>query len=205
MWMTALKKAYSVSFARSHSLWRKEFVPPIRKIKSCSARFYQIHPGTDRMKGSLGNIVMKSSIGNFRPWRKHLKNPTTRRRRVGITFQTNKCNILVYYHKLLTKQLNFFAVKEKQKQLSSLKISRLIIYNAGWGEPMNNRHAFIFALLTKLTVSPQFLLLGHLHDTENIFFFFQTRLCNKAENYSLFKVNSYEFMSSNVLIHFIFF
>ena len=69
---------------------------------------------------------------------------------------------------------------------------------------MNNRCAFIFALLTKLTVSPQFLLLGHLHDTENIFFF-QTRLCNKAENYSLFKVNSYEFMSSNVLIHFIFF
>ena len=37
---------------------------------------------------------------------------------------------------------------------------------------MNNRRAFIFALLTKLTVSPQFLLLGHLHDTENIFFFF---------------------------------
>lgn len=36
---------------------------------------------------------------------------------------------------------------------------------------MNNRRAFIFALLTKLTVSPQFLLLGHLHDTENIFFF----------------------------------
>lgn len=36
---------------------------------------------------------------------------------------------------------------------------------------MNNRCAFIFALLTKLTVSPQFLLLGHLHDTENIFFF----------------------------------
>lgn len=35
---------------------------------------------------------------------------------------------------------------------------------------MNNRRAFIFALLTKLTVSPQFLLLGHLHDTENIFF-----------------------------------
>ena len=69
---------------------------------------------------------------------------------------------------------------------------------------MNNRCAFIFALLTKLTVSPQFLLLGHLHDTENIFFFL-TRLCNKAENYSLFKVNSYEFMSSNVLIHFIFF
>ena len=70
---------------------------------------------------------------------------------------------------------------------------------------MNNRCAFIFALLTKLTVSPQFLLLGRLHDTENIFFFFQTRLCNKAENYSLFKVNSYEFMSSNVLIHFFFF
>ena len=71
---------------------------------------------------------------------------------------------------------------------------------------MNNRRAFVFALLTKLTVSPQFLLLGPLHDTENIiFFFFQTRLCNKAENYSLFKVNSYEFMSSNVLIHFIFF
>ena len=69
---------------------------------------------------------------------------------------------------------------------------------------MNNRCAFIFALLTKLTVSPQFLLLGRLHDTENIFFF-QTRLCNKAENYSLFKVNSYEFMSSNVLIHFFFF
>ena len=68
---------------------------------------------------------------------------------------------------------------------------------------MNNRRAFIFALSTKLTVSPQFLLLGHLHDTENTFFFFQTRLCNKAENYSLFKVNSYEFMSSNVLIHFI--
>lgn len=124
------------------------------------------------MKGSLGNIVMKSSIGNFRPWRIHLKNPTTRTRRVGITFQTNKCNILAYYHKLLTKQLNFFVVKEKQKQLSSLKISRLIIYNAAWGEPMNNRHAFIFALLTKLTVSPQFLLLGHLNDTENIFFFF---------------------------------
>ena len=36
---------------------------------------------------------------------------------------------------------------------------------------MNNRRVFIFALLTKLTVSPQFLLLGHLHDTENIFFF----------------------------------
>lgn len=36
---------------------------------------------------------------------------------------------------------------------------------------MNNRRAFIFALLTKLTVSPQFLLLGHLHDTENTFFF----------------------------------
>lgn len=36
-------------------------------------------------------------------------------------------------------------------------------------------------------------------------FFFQALLCNKAENYSLFKVNSYEFLSSNVLIHFFFF
>lgn len=35
---------------------------------------------------------------------------------------------------------------------------------------MNNRRAFVFALLTKLTVSPQFLLFGHLHDTENTFF-----------------------------------
>lgn len=70
------------------------------------------------MKGSLGNIVMKSSIGIFRPWRIHLKNSTTRTRRVGITFQTKKCNILAYYHKLLTKQLNFFVVKEKQKQHS---------------------------------------------------------------------------------------
>ena len=121
MWMTTLKKAYSVSFVRSHSLWRKEFVPPIRKIKSCSARFYQIHPGTDRMKGSLGNIVMKSSIGNFRPWRIHLKNSTTRTRRVGITFQTNKCNILAYYHKLLTKQLNFFVVKEKENKIQYRK------------------------------------------------------------------------------------
>lgn len=131
------------------------------------------------MKGSLGNIVMKSSIGNFRPWRIHLKNPTTRTRRVGITFQTKKCNILAYYHKLLTTK--FFCSKRTKfstgngkfaaTQLSSLKISRLIIYNAAWGEPMNNRRAFIFALLTKLTVSPQFLLLGHLHDTENIFFF----------------------------------
>lgn len=115
--MTTLKKP-TLFHLRGHTRSRKEFVPPIRKIKSCSARFYQIHPGTDRMKGGLGNIVMKSSIGNFRPWRIHLKNPTTRTRRVGITFQTKKCNILEYYHKLLTKQLNFFVVKENQKQNS---------------------------------------------------------------------------------------
>ena len=36
---------------------------------------------------------------------------------------------------------------------------------------MNNSRAFIFALLTKLTARPQFLLLGHLRVTENIFFF----------------------------------
>lgn len=66
------------------------------------------------MKGSRGNIVMKSSIGNFWPWRIHLKNPTTRTRRVGITFQTKKCNILAYYHKLLTKQLNFFVVLKRK-------------------------------------------------------------------------------------------
>ena len=160
---------------------------------------------------------MKGSIGNFRPWHILLKNPTTCTRSVGITFQTKKCNILAYYHKLLTKVLNFCVVKNSKNkiqfrkqqicgntQLSCLKISRLITYNIAWGEPMNNSRAFIFALLTKLTARPQFLLLGHLRVTENIFFF-QTRLCNKAENYSLFKVKCYEFMSSNVLIHFTFF
>lgn len=148
-------------------------------------------------KAVFGNIVMKGSIGNFRPWHMLLKNPTTCTRRVGIT----KGNILAYYHKLLTKLLNFCVLKKSKNknqyrkqqicgnaQLSCLKISRLIIYNTAWGEPTNNSRAFIFALLTKLTARPQFLLLGHLRDRENNFFF-QALLCNKEEDYSLFKMS----------------
>lgn len=161
---------------------------------------------------------MKGSIGNFRPWHILLKNPTTCTRSVGITFQTKKCNILAYYHKLLTKLLNFCVVKNSKNkiqfrkkqicgntQLSCLKISRLITYNIAWGEPMNNSRAFISLYWQSLRHVLNFCCLDTCALQKTFFFFFQTRLCNKAENYSLFKVKSYEFMSSNVLIHFTFF